>query len=132
MDKSIFLRSKHACLTFSQEYLVSVPCILQMIFFVTPCGFMRSVFMISATPEADLKGVLNLPILMTSNLVVLLTSSFRFSYWLPLEVKFFPITGFNFLPCFVPCRNPCAICTIERMWGNQMLWHKFSMAADPE
>ena len=96
MVKSFFLQSKHAQLTFSQEYLFSLPCILQMIFFVTPCGFMRSVFMISAASEAELKGVLFLLILMTSNLVVLLTSSFRFSYWLPLELRFFPMTGFNF------------------------------------
>ena len=42
------------------------------------------------------------------------------------------MTGFKFLPWSVFWRNFCAICTIDLlMCGNQISWHKSSMAADP-
>ena len=43
-----------------------------------------------------------------------------------------PTTCFHFLPFTVHWRHPCAICAIERwMWGNQMFWQRYSMAAYP-
>ena len=75
-----FFRSKHACFAFSQVRLVGelvvakfdrgvfgfLPmCASKGDIFVTPCGVMRKVFIISATSEVNLYGVFAGSILIT-------------------------------------------------------------------
>ena len=63
---SRFFRSKQACLVFSQLKLFGELFVLQKgVIFVTPCGVIRSVLIISATSDANLNGVFFESIFMT-------------------------------------------------------------------